>query len=60
MTVFSSVMTNVEPVKIANMPGNELPETGGMGTGIFVMTGSLLTMAAAVLLITKKRMGENH
>lgn len=42
--------------KVANNTGSELPETGGMGTTIFYVLGSILVLGAAVLLITKKRM----
>lgn len=35
----------------------ELPETGGMGTTVFYIVGSIMTAAAAVLLVAKKRMG---
>ena len=43
--------------KINNQSGTELPSTGGMGTTIFYVLGSLLVVAAGVLLVTKKRMG---
>lgn len=43
-------------VKILNQSGAELPSTGGIGTTIFYVLGSLLVAAAAVLLVTKKRM----
>ena len=33
-----------------------LPSTGGIGTTIFYVVGSILVVAAGVLLITKKRM----
>ena len=42
--------------KINNQSGTELPFTGGMGTTIFYVVGSILLIGAAVLLITKKRM----
>lgn len=44
-------------VKVLNQSGPELPSTGGMGTTIFYVLGSLLVVAAGVLLVTKKRMG---
>ena len=44
-------------VKVLNQSGTELPSTGGMGTTIFYAIGSLLVIAAGVLLVTKKRMG---
>ncbi len=43
-------------VEVANSTGSELPSTGGMGTTIFYVLGSILVLGAAVLLITKKRM----
>ena len=43
--------------EIENNKGSTLPETGGMGTTIFYVLGSVLVIGAAVLLITKKRMG---
>ena len=48
--------TVVEKVEIENQSGTELPETGGIGTTIFYVLGSILVIGAAVLLITKKRM----
>ena len=48
--------TNVEKVEIENQSGTELPSTGGIGTTIFYVLGSILVIGAAVLLITKKRM----
>ncbi|MEE1057698.1 MAG: isopeptide-forming domain-containing fimbrial protein [Acutalibacteraceae bacterium] len=46
-------------VTIENSKGSVLPETGGVGTTIFYIVGSALVLGAAVLLITKKRMGSN-
>ena len=46
----------VDEVKVLNQSGTELPSTGGMGTTIFYVLGSVLLVGAAVLLITKKRM----
>ena len=42
---------------LVNMKGATLPETGGIGTTIFYVLGGILLVGAAVLLITKKRMG---
>lgn len=42
--------------KIVNNSGTVLPETGGIGTTIFYTLGGLMVIAAAVLLVTKKRM----
>ena len=41
---------------IENNSGAQLPSTGGIGTTIFYVVGSILVVAAGVLLITKKRM----
>ena len=43
-------------IKVLNQTGMELPSTGGMGTTIFYVVGSVLVLAAVVLLVTKKRM----
>lgn len=43
-------------VTIENRKGSTLPTTGGMGTTIFYVVGSILVLGAAILLITKKRM----
>ena len=44
---------------IQNNRGAQLPETGGIGTTIFYIAGSILVLAAAILLITKRRMNAN-
>lgn len=44
-------------VHIINQTGAELPTTGGMGTTIFYVVGSILLGSAVILLIAKKRMG---
>ena len=41
---------------VVNNAGATLPETGGMGTTIFYVVGSILVLGAGVLLVTKKRM----
>lgn len=41
---------------VVNKSGSTLPSTGGMGTTIFYVVGSILVLGAAILLITKKRM----
>lgn len=41
---------------VVNNIGTTLPGTGGIGTTIFYVLGSVLVIGAAVLLVTKKRM----
>jgi len=43
-------------IGVVNNKGATLPETGGMGTTIFYVLGTILVIGAAVLMITKKRM----
>lgn len=42
--------------EIENQSGTQLPSTGGMGTTVFYVLGSVLVLGAVVLLVTKKRM----
>lgn len=46
-----------DTAEVANSTGAELPETGGMGTTIFYILGSIMALGAGVLLFAKKRMG---
>lgn len=41
---------------IENNTGSQLPETGAMGTAMFVSFGTLVVLGTGVLLVTKKRM----
>lgn len=43
-------------MEIVNQKGSTLPETGGMGTTLFYVIGSVMVLAAVILLVTKKRM----
>lgn len=47
-------------VEVKNNSGTELPSTGGIGTTVFYVVGSVLVCAAVVLLITRKRMSINE
>ena len=56
VTVKSDLVSEQEVLYIANYPGEELPETGGIGTGWMIAIGGILTVITVVLLVTKKRM----
>lgn len=43
-------------VHVVNKTGSMLPETGGMGTVLFIIFGTIVVLGAGVLLVTKKRM----
>lgn len=47
---------NTLVVGVANYAGTELPSTGGTGTTMIYLAGSVLVVAALVLFITKRRM----
>ena len=45
-------------LQVINLTGNELPHTGGMGTVLFILIGSLMVLGFGVLLVTKLRMSK--
>lgn len=45
---------------IINTTGSVLPSTGGMGTAMFITFGSLITIVAGIVLITKFRMTKEN
>ena len=47
----------VARITIVNQAGDELPETGGIGTTMFYIIGGILLVAALVVLVTRKRVG---
>lgn len=51
-----ALATGTLTTNVVNKKGSTLPTTGGIGTTIFYVIGSVLVLGAAVLLITKKRM----
>ena len=52
--------TTVNDADFVNTPGVELPSTGGIGTTIFYVAGSILVLAAVIFLVTKRRMHANE
>ncbi len=53
------VLDGVLEASIVNKTGAELPSTGGVGTTMLYVFGSIMMIGAAILLITKRRVGEN-
>jgi len=51
-------ITEKSKVKIANNAGTVLPSTGGMGTTLFYVIGSILVIGAGVLLVVRRRMND--
>ncbi len=47
-------------VTVKNNRGSVLPSTGGIGTTIFYIVGTVLVLGAVVLLVTKKRMSAHN
>lgn len=43
---------------VENNTGTQLPITGGVGTTLFIVIGSLLTITSAIILITNKRLAK--
>ncbi len=43
---------------VVNKKGSSLPSTGGIGTTIFYVIGSILVIGAGVLLVTRRRMNK--
>ncbi|MCD7757073.1 MAG: LPXTG cell wall anchor domain-containing protein, partial [Clostridiales bacterium] len=56
----SNVQSGIIEMGIINSSGNKLPSTGGIGTTLFYIVGGVMVAGAVVLLITRKRMGENE
>ena len=46
------------PVVVFNKSGAELPTTGGIGTTLFYVFGSILVLGAGIVLVTKRRVRE--
>jgi LPXTG-motif cell wall-anchored protein len=43
-------------ITVVNQKGAELPTTGGIGTTIFYVMGTVLVITAGVVLVTRRRM----
>ena len=51
------VEVTVYTIRIQNSAGEELPMTGGIGTTIFYILGSLLVIGCGIVLVSRRRMG---
>lgn len=60
VTVGAAAASDTLGANVVNKSGSTLPETGGIGTTIFYVLGSLLVVGAGVVLITRKRMGKSE
>ena len=56
-TFNDDVFSTGSGVHVVNKSGTMLPETGGMGTKMFITFGAVVVLGAGALLVTKKRMG---
>lgn len=54
LNMAESTLNNI----VENKQGATLPTTGGMGTTLFYVLGSVLVLGAVVLLVSKKRMSK--
>jgi fimbrial isopeptide formation D2 family protein/LPXTG-motif cell wall-anchored protein len=51
-----SVVDGTLLVKVENKEGSSLPTTGGIGTTIFYVVGTILVLGAGIALVTRRRM----
>lgn len=51
--------TNTGDVKVLNNTGSLLPSTGGMGTTLIYVVGSILVLASGMVLFSKRKEGTN-
>lgn len=49
----------VDRVEVKNNTGSLLPDTGGMGTTLIYVVGSILVLASGIVLFSKKKEGNN-
>lgn len=53
-----TAVSHIETVE--NNSGTALPETGGMGTTLFIIIGSLLTIVPVIIFVVNKRMAKEY
>lgn len=54
----NGVATGVFAADVINVAGSLLPATGGIGTTIFYVLGTVLVLGAGILLVVRKRMSK--
>jgi LPXTG-motif cell wall-anchored protein len=54
--VVTKTSAAIAELEVVNQKGTELPSTGGIGTTIFYVMGSILVICAGVVLVTRRRM----
>ena len=52
----ADMQTGKVATNVVNTTGPQLPSTGGMGTTLFYVLGSVLLLGAVVLLVVRRRM----
>ena len=55
-TIENGTVAGTAAASIINKSGSLLPSTGGIGTTIFYVVGTILVLGAGILLVTKRRM----
>ena len=50
------VPTKINDGDLINVPGTELPDTGGIGTTLFYIFGGVMVLGAGILLVSRQRM----
>lgn len=56
VTTYEAPAGGNDTFPINNKKGTELPSTGGVGTTMFYIIGSILVLGAGILLVTRRRM----
>ncbi len=51
-------VASMAAITVVNNAGSSLPSTGGIGTTIFYVVGTILVLSAAALVVTKMRLGK--
>lgn len=58
-TTTSESGNTVYYINVTNKAGTPLPHTGGIGTTLFYIIGSILVIVCGIVLVSRRRMGSN-